>query len=191
MNFTKKFDRAFQWAGEKMGSEARTATSEEFKELETEMALRFDGPSLSLSFNAVFTTTTPSMSAAADETSCSPGMVKLQMTMNAYIKWLAYRETLLGEKGAPAAVMGRSMIAHGEDFDPDSQFGNCLIEMGRANEQLAQVQEQYAADSTKYWLESVERSVATMKEYQVRSLPLCTSTSRQLDLPRVNSPFSA
>lgn len=43
MNFTKKFDRAFQWAGEKMGSEARTNMSDDFKTLETEMALRFDG----------------------------------------------------------------------------------------------------------------------------------------------------
>ena len=45
MNITKKFDRAFQWAGEKMGSEARTTMSEDFKQLETEMALRFDGES--------------------------------------------------------------------------------------------------------------------------------------------------
>lgn len=43
MNITKKFDRAFQWAGEKMGSEARTNMSDDFKTLETEMALRFDG----------------------------------------------------------------------------------------------------------------------------------------------------
>lgn len=43
MNITKKFDRAFQWAGEKMGSEARTNMSDDFKSLETEMALRFDG----------------------------------------------------------------------------------------------------------------------------------------------------
>lgn len=43
MNFTKKIDRAFQWAGEKMGSEAKTSLPEEFKMLETEMALRFDG----------------------------------------------------------------------------------------------------------------------------------------------------
>lgn len=43
--FTKKFDRAFQWAGERMGNEARTGTTEEFKMLETEMALRFDGKS--------------------------------------------------------------------------------------------------------------------------------------------------
>lgn len=43
MNFTKKFDRAFQWAGEKMGQEARTTNTEEFRNLEMEMALRFDG----------------------------------------------------------------------------------------------------------------------------------------------------
>lgn len=47
MNFTKKFDRAFQWAGEKMGQEARTTTTEEFRNLEMEMALRFDGTSSS------------------------------------------------------------------------------------------------------------------------------------------------
>lgn len=43
MNITKKFDRAFQWAGEKMGGEAKTSMSDDFKNLETEMALRFDG----------------------------------------------------------------------------------------------------------------------------------------------------
>src|SRR4051794_31292078 len=43
MNITKKFDRAFQWAGEKMGGEAKTTMTEDFKMLETEMALRFEG----------------------------------------------------------------------------------------------------------------------------------------------------
>lgn len=43
MNITKKLDRAFQWAGEKMGQEARTNMPEDFKMLETEMALRYDG----------------------------------------------------------------------------------------------------------------------------------------------------
>lgn len=94
-------------------------------------------------------------------------MVKLQGTMNAYVKWLTQRDHLAGEKGVPTAVVGRTMIAHGEDFDRDSQFGNCLIEMGRANEQVANIQEQYANDATKYWLDSLERSVAMMKEYQV------------------------
>lgn len=103
-------------------------------------------------------------------------MIKLQTSMNAYVKWLAHRDSLLGEKGVPTAVLARTMIAHGEDFDPDSQFGNCLIEMGRANDQVAQLQEQYNADATSYWLDSVERSVAMMKEYQVshmHKLHLC------------------
>lgn len=43
MHITKKFDRAFQWAGEKMGQEAKTNMSDDFKVLETEMALRQDG----------------------------------------------------------------------------------------------------------------------------------------------------
>ena len=57
MNITKKFDRAFQWAGEKMGGEAKTTMSDDFKMLETEMALRFEGESalLSLLFNPILT----------------------------------------------------------------------------------------------------------------------------------------
>jgi hypothetical protein len=48
MNINKKFDRVKQWAGEKMGAEAKTNVSEEFKTLELEMALRHDGKSASL-----------------------------------------------------------------------------------------------------------------------------------------------
>jgi hypothetical protein len=43
MHFTKKIDRARQWAGEKMGGEARTSLTDEFKTLEGEMALRQEG----------------------------------------------------------------------------------------------------------------------------------------------------
>jgi hypothetical protein len=43
MNIAKKIDRAVQWAGEKMGNEAKTNMSDDFKILETEMALRYDG----------------------------------------------------------------------------------------------------------------------------------------------------
>ena len=45
MNINKKLDRVKQWAGEKMGAEAKTNVSEEFKALEMEMALRQDGES--------------------------------------------------------------------------------------------------------------------------------------------------
>lgn len=44
MHFTKKIDRAFQWAGEKIGGE-KTGYSDEFKSLEAEMTTRHDGNS--------------------------------------------------------------------------------------------------------------------------------------------------
>jgi hypothetical protein len=43
MNVNKKFDRFKQWAGEKMGGEAKTNTSDDFKMLELEMNLRHEG----------------------------------------------------------------------------------------------------------------------------------------------------
>lgn len=43
MNAVKKLDRFKQWAGEKMGGEAKTSTSEDFKALEAEMNLRHEG----------------------------------------------------------------------------------------------------------------------------------------------------
>lgn len=39
--------------------------------------------------------------------------------------------------------------------------------MGRANERIARIQESYVAHATTSWLESLERSLAQMKEYQV------------------------
>ncbi|KAI1332004.1 BAR-domain-containing protein [Xylariaceae sp. FL0255] len=134
----KKIDRAFQWAGEKLGNESKTTHSDDFKMLETEMALRQDG------------------------------MEKLQKSMNTYVKSISRRgETFEDkEKGLPVSYLGRTMMAHGEDFASDSEFGNCLIAMGRGNERIAGIQETYAAHATSYWLEGLERSLAMMKEYQ-------------------------
>lgn len=138
MNITKKIDRAFQWAGEKMGSESKTTMSDDFKQLETEMALRFDG------------------------------MERLQKSMSVYVKWLGRRAEPSDdrEKGLPVSFLGRTMISHGEEFAPDSEFGNTLISMGRANERVAAMQENFVSDATSTWLESLERSLAMMKEYQ-------------------------
>ena len=38
--------------------------------------------------------------------------------------------------------------------------------MGRTNERLARLQESYVGQATSTWLESLERSLAQMKEYQ-------------------------
>lgn len=45
MNINKKFDRIKQWTNEKMGAEAKTGVSDEFKALEMEMTLRHEGMS--------------------------------------------------------------------------------------------------------------------------------------------------
>ncbi|KAL1793454.1 hypothetical protein ACET3X_008436 [Alternaria dauci] len=137
MNVTKKFDRLKQWTNEKMGAEARTGLSEEFKALEVEMNLRHEG------------------------------MEKMQAAMAVYVKSLSKRaEGADKEKQLPGGHLGSSMVTHGEDFEPDSEFGNCLSSLGRANERLARVQETYVASATSSWLEGLERSLIQMKEYQ-------------------------
>ena len=46
MNINKKLDRMKQWAGERMGQEVKTNTSDEFKAMEMEMQLRHEGTSI-------------------------------------------------------------------------------------------------------------------------------------------------
>lgn len=137
MHLTRKFDRAFQWAGEKIGGE-KTDHSEEFKSLETEMNLRQEG------------------------------MEKLQKSTNGYVKWINRRGEAYDdkEKGLPIAYVGRMMVTHGEDYEPDSEYGNNLIALGRANMRIAEIQESYGAEITQNWVEAVERSLAMMKDYQ-------------------------
>ena len=44
MNITKKYDRFKQWTDERMGaSKNRTEVTDQFKDLEIEMGLRFEG----------------------------------------------------------------------------------------------------------------------------------------------------
>lgn len=48
--------------------------------------------------------------------------------MTVYVKSLSQRnEQEDKEKLLPVAYLGQTMIHHGEDFEPDSDFGNCLI----------------------------------------------------------------
>lgn len=137
MIVNKKFDRFKQWAGERMGGEVKTNVSEDFKALEEEMTLRHEG------------------------------MEKLQKSMTSYIKSISKtKEADEKDKSLPIGYLGSTMVSHGEDFDRDSEFGACLISMGRTNERLARIQESYITKATSTWLESLERSLAQMKEYQ-------------------------
>ncbi|KFA60215.1 hypothetical protein S40285_07321 [Stachybotrys chlorohalonatus IBT 40285] len=157
MIFTKKIDRAFQWAGEKMGAEARTTHSEEFQMLETEMKLRAEG------------------------------MDRLKKSTDIYGRWIGRRCDALEDKerSSPAAVFGRTMASHGDDFEPDSEFGAGLASIGRANERIAELQDHYAATVAAVWGDHIERNSALMKEYTAarkklenRRLALDASTAK-------------
>ena len=64
----------------------------------------------------------------------------------------------------------------GEIRFPTSADGSTGL--GKTNERIARIQETYVANSTTSWLESLERSLAQMKEYQVRhSFPSSCKTT--------------
>ena len=51
----------------------------------------------------------------------------MQKSTSAYIKGISKRSEIEGkEKILPIANMGGTMVSHGEDFDPDSELGQCL-----------------------------------------------------------------
>lgn len=51
----------------------------------------------------------------------------MQRSMTVYVKSLSERaQGVDREKMLPGGHLGSSMVSHGEDFEPDSEFGNCL-----------------------------------------------------------------
>ena len=166
MPFTKKIGRAVQWAGEKMGSEAKTAHSEEFQRLEAEMALRQEGNEGLLCEDQVNANTIT-------------GMEHLQKSASVYMKWISKRCDASEDKGRapPTAFLGRSMTAHGNDFESDSEFGTALVSLGRAHERIANLHSNYSDDVNANWMHHVDRSVAVMKDYQVRRSWSCIAVA--------------
>lgn len=117
MNINKKLGRMKQWAGERMGGEVQTSVSDDFKSLEVEMGLRREGRAWP--FRILDSTLT-----------VQTGMERLQKTMNCYVKTLSKRqEGDDKEKILPVAYLGSTMVNHGEDFEEDSDFGQCLQSM--------------------------------------------------------------
>lgn len=62
-------------------------------------------------------------------------------------------------------------------------LANVEIEMGQANEKIARVQDAYVASASESWLESIERSLAQMKEYQVAKLRTRSTNASLTFLP--------
>jgi hypothetical protein len=63
-------------------------------------------------------------------------MERLQKSMTLYIKSISRKEAEDREKMLPVAFLGSTMISHGQDFQPDSEFGNCLISAYKGTLQL-------------------------------------------------------
>jgi len=58
------------------------------------------------------------------------GMESLHKSMTSYMKSLSKRAEIEDkQKILPVGYLGQTMARHGEDFEPDSEFGNCLIGM--------------------------------------------------------------
>ncbi|KAJ5343143.1 hypothetical protein MYU51_016403 [Penicillium brevicompactum] len=137
MHMNKRIGRLKQWAGERMGGEAKTCQSDNFKAMETEMGVRHEG------------------------------VDRIHKSMTSYVKAISKRnEGDDKEKTLPIAHLGSSMVAHGEDFDGNSEYGQCLMMFGRTEERIARIQESYITQATSSWLESLERSLTQMKDYQ-------------------------
>lgn len=133
----RKFDRFRQWAGERMGNEVRTNLSDDFKAMETEMNVRHEG------------------------------LDRIHKALASYLKSISKRsEGDDKEKTLPIGHLGTSMVTHGEDFDAYSEYGRCLTMFGRTEERIARVQESYIAQANATWLESLDRSMTQMKDYQ-------------------------
>ena len=60
-------------------------------------------------------------------------MEKLHKSMTVYTKSISKRnEGEDKEKSLPIGYLGTTMIHHGEDFEPDSEFGSCLTSTYRS-----------------------------------------------------------
>jgi hypothetical protein len=56
------------------------------------------------------------------------GVDRIHKSMTSYVKAISKRnEGDDKEKTLPIAHLGSSMVAHGEDFDGNSEYGQCLI----------------------------------------------------------------
>lgn len=116
MNVNKKFDRLRQWGKEKMGVEIKTATTDDFKALEIEMACRHEGLPCPCCNNLVLVLTC-----------LNTGVEKLHNAMSIYIKSIMRRVDGEGkEKTTPVAFLGSTMTRHGEDFEEKSRYGQSL-----------------------------------------------------------------
>ncbi|KAK7206191.1 hypothetical protein BZA70DRAFT_236611 [Myxozyma melibiosi] len=134
---TKKIDRIKQWTSEKLGQEQKTQESEEFRELEFEINMRYEGTE------------------------------RLHQSMSIYVRNLAKRRELDElEKASPIDILGQAMAIYGDEFVQESNYGQALVRLGAANQKLAKTQEVFVDRIQRNFLEGIEKSIAQFKDFQ-------------------------
>ncbi len=93
--------------------------------------------------------------------------------MTSYSRWIGRRCDAFEdrERAAPIAYFGRTMAAHGEEKEAGSELGNTLVAVGHANERIAVLQDVLLEQANTSWSENLERNLAMMKEYNVKTDP--------------------
>lgn len=85
--------------------------------------------------------------------------------MNVYVQSVsAKKEGDAREKMLPIDVLAQAMITHGEEFEPDSLFGNCLLSKFLFLEHSSTV---IFADTQKKW----DKRMRKLLEYRMHMLP--------------------
>ncbi|KAK9367117.1 hypothetical protein V1509DRAFT_567430 [Lipomyces kononenkoae] len=136
---TKKIDRFRQWTSEKLGNEQKTQESEDFRELEYEINMRYEGTE------------------------------RLHQSMALYVRNLSKRRELDElEKASPIDILGQAMAKYGDEFVAESTYGQALYRLGVANQKLARHQEYFVERINKNFLEGIEKSIAQFKDCQAR-----------------------
>ncbi|CCG81751.1 BAR domain protein [Taphrina deformans PYCC 5710] len=135
----KKFGKLRQWTDEKLGSSQKTIATEEFRDMEAEMHLRQQG---------------------------------LENVHQASVTWMKFlgkqirTDNQEKEKGTPLDLLGIAMFQHGDDFAPESAYGQAMSRFGISQQKIARIQDKFQVTVHETVLLNMERSLAAMKDFQ-------------------------
>lgn len=95
------------------------------------------------------------------------GLDELHEAMSTYIHVQTKKyPNSRGTKATPIDHLGTVMMSHGEEFGSDNPFGDCLIKLGIGHQKVASFQDEFVAKLSEGYMESLDRALASMKEYQ-------------------------
>ncbi|ORY03015.1 BAR-domain-containing protein [Basidiobolus meristosporus CBS 931.73] len=146
----KNLGKFKQWTGEKLGKANKTECSDEFQRLELETDAKKDN------------------------------LEKLYLSSEMYLKTLEKRKKGADDKNkvSPVVSLAHAMVSHGQLLPRDSPYGQAMIKVGEAQEQIGFAQMDLAMQFRQSYFGGLERTLDEMKELQQSRKKL---ESRRLD----------